>query len=81
LRSKNYNPDFYDDNTEKGGNVPSTGYAAPCDAINVPEIMSLDTYIKSAKRFNTNPRKTFFKLSSDFYTARYKEENRKTITV
>jgi hypothetical protein len=61
--------------------MPTFGAPAPCDAIGVPEIKSLDDYVKGAKKFNSNPRKTFFKLSSDFYTARYKEENRKTITV
>jgi hypothetical protein len=81
LRSKNNNPDYFDENEESGAYYPNTGYPSPCDAVNVPTIQSLDDYIKRAKRFNSNPRKTFFQLSADYYTARYKEENRKTITV
>lgn len=66
---------------ETGKYNPNTGYAAPCDAVGVPDIQSLDDYVRRAKRLNCNPKKTFFQLSSEHYTARYKEENRKTITV
>jgi len=60
LRSKNFNPDFYDENMETGKYNPNTGYAAPCDAVGVPDIQSLDDYVRRAKRLNCNPKKTFF---------------------
>ena len=82
VRTKDSGPDTFDEDRDeiiKAGGYNTT--PAPTDAVGIPMIQTLQQYINSSKLFNKNPRNTFFTLSRDYYLARYKDENRKTITV
>jgi len=56
-------------------------YNSPKDASGCTKIQTLKEYIMGIQSEQKNPKTNFFDLSRDYYTGRYKGDNKKTIVV